>query len=128
MGLQDPALDFRQGGDVRVDELLDQRLGLLPACGDGAGGLSQGGGALVAGFGQGAARVAQQRLPNDVIRRHPVGSEECLRFARAERVSADRVSKTALLSGREAAQSQRDREDHAPHIEAILQLGSQPPR
>jgi hypothetical protein len=43
-------------------------------------------------------------------------------------VSADRVRETALLSGREAAQSQGDREGHAPGVETILQIGSQPSR
>jgi hypothetical protein len=43
-------------------------------------------------------------------------------------VSADCVGETALLPGGKAAQSQGDREGHVSGVEAILQLGSQPPR
>jgi hypothetical protein len=90
--------------------------------------LAQGGCALIARLGQGAARITQQRLANDLVGRHPVGREECLRFARAQRVAADRIRETALLPARKAAQGQGDREGHVPGVETILQLGSQPPR
>ena len=128
VGLQDPALDLRQAGEVGVGQFLDQRLGLLAARGDVAGGRSQGRGALVARLGQGAARVAHQRLSGAVIRRGAVGGEEGLRFARAQGVPSDGVGETTLLSGRQAAQGQGDREDQAPGVESLLQLGGQPPR
>jgi hypothetical protein len=81
-GLQDPALDLREAGEVGVGQFLDQRLGLREACGDVAGSRSQRRGALVAGLRQRRVRVAHQRLARALIARGPVGGEEGFRLAR----------------------------------------------
>jgi hypothetical protein len=81
--LQDPAFDRAESGEVHLGQFLDERFGLLEARGDVAGGWPQGGCALVARLGQGAARVTQQRLAHDLVAGHSVGRQECLRFARA---------------------------------------------
>jgi hypothetical protein len=125
-GLQDPTLGVSEAGEVEGQELLEGALGLVEA------GLElprrgpQGRDGDLARAGQGAARVAQQRLVGGGVGRGAPGGEEGLGLARAQAVAREGVGQTLLIAARQGRQSGGRGGREAAVVDVAGQVGGEP--
>jgi hypothetical protein len=126
-GLQDPALGVGEAGEVEGQELLEGVLGLVEAGLEVPRRGAQGRGGRLAGTGQGAPRVAQERLAGGrVVGRTAPGGEPRLGLPRAQAVARDGLGQARLLPTRQRRQGGGRGGGEPPVIDAPGQLRGEP--
>jgi hypothetical protein len=126
-GLQDPALGVRKAGEVEGQELREGALGLLEAGLELPRRGAQGRGGCLAGAGQGAPGVAQQRRARGrVVGRGAPGGEPRLGFPRAQAVALEGLGQARLLGARQCRQGGGRGGGEPPVIDVPRQLRGEP--
>jgi len=100
-GLQAPPFGVGEAGEVKRQQLLKGALGLIEARLELARRGTQGRDGRRAGGGDGAARIAQERLAGGRVSRRAPGGEEGLGLPRAQAVAREGVGQTLLIAARE---------------------------
>ncbi len=121
-GLQDPALGVGEAGQVYVHEGIEGALGLPEAGLELARRGPQGGDGRLAGAGQGAPRVAEQRLAGGRVARGAPGGQHGLGLPRAQAVALDGGGQARLVAARQRRQGRGRGGGEPPVIDVARQV------